>query len=154
LKRGCLGILAVLITVTLSACSEGQGRSHKQRDQAGRSETRVSGGESGAKPVVAPNAKPRIVPKKNIVEDEVKAYYDAAARGDYDYTYEHLSELDQMHFSREDWVSANQTLQSDQASYQITDIHKADPGYDVELTVNGKPRKTTFVSEGASTSTN
>src|SRR5688572_23331706 len=113
LKRGCLGILVVLITVTLSACSEWQSQSHKQREQAGRSEPRVSGGESGAKPVEAPNAKPRIVPKKNIVEDEVKAYYDAAARGNYDYTYEHLSELDRMDFSREDWVSANQTLQSD-----------------------------------------
>jgi hypothetical protein len=37
LRRGCLGILAVLITVTLSACSERQGKSHKQREQAGRS---------------------------------------------------------------------------------------------------------------------
>ena len=71
LRRGCLGILAVLITVTLSACSEGQGQSHKQREQADRSESRVSGGESGAKTVKAPNAKPRIVPKKKIVEDEV-----------------------------------------------------------------------------------
>ena len=148
LKQGYLGILAVLITVTLSACSEGQGQSHKQREQAGRSEPRISGSESGAKTVDAFNSKPRIVPKKNIVEHEVKAYYDAAARGDFDYTYEHLSELNRMDFSREDWVSANQTLRSDQASYQITDIHKADLGYDVELTVNGKPRKTTFVSEG------
>jgi hypothetical protein len=32
LRRGWLGILAVLITVTLSACSEGQGKSHKQRE--------------------------------------------------------------------------------------------------------------------------
>ena len=28
LRRGCLGILALLITVTLSACSEGQGGIH------------------------------------------------------------------------------------------------------------------------------
>jgi hypothetical protein len=94
--------LAVLITITLSGCSEGQGQSHKQREQAGRSEPRVSGGESGAKTVEATNAKPRIVPKKNIVEDEVKAYYDAAARGEYDYTREHLSELVRRDFSRED----------------------------------------------------
>ena len=32
---------------------------------------RVSGGESGGKPVEAPKAKPRIVPKKKILEDEV-----------------------------------------------------------------------------------
>jgi hypothetical protein len=75
LRRRCLGILAVLITVTLSACSEGQGKSHKQREQARRSEPRVSGGESGGKPVEAPKAKPRIVPKKKIVEDEVKVYF-------------------------------------------------------------------------------
>src|SRR5215203_4249937 len=105
LKRGCLGILALLITVTLSACSEGQGKSHKQREPAGKSEPRVSGSASGAKTAEAPNAKPRIVPKENIVEDEVKAYYYAAARGDYDYTCEHLSELVRMDFSREAWVA-------------------------------------------------
>jgi hypothetical protein len=41
-----------------------------QTTRAGRKE-RVSGGESGGKPVEAPKAKPRIVPKKKIVEDEV-----------------------------------------------------------------------------------
>jgi hypothetical protein len=61
LRRGCLGILAVLITVTLSACSERQGKSHKQREQAGRS-ARLWGRIWG-KPVEAPKAKPRIVPK-------------------------------------------------------------------------------------------
>jgi hypothetical protein len=94
------------------------------------------------------NAKPRIMPKKKIVENDIKAYYAAAASGDYGYTYEHLSEADRLTFSREEWISANQTLQSDQASYQITDVQRADlGGYDVELTVNGELRTTRFVSE-------
>src|SRR5918999_216828 len=146
LRRGCLGILAVLITVTLSACSEGQGKSHKQREQAGRSEPRVSGGESGGKPVEAPNAKPRIVPENKVVEDEVKVYYYAAARGDYDYTYEHLTDLDQMAFTHSEWVQANTNLQSEQGTYEITAVRKVSDGeYDVDLLVSGTPRTTRFV---------
>jgi hypothetical protein len=87
-------------------------------------------------------------PKTAEVRADVEAYYDAAARGDYEYTYEHLTKMDRMSLSREEWLSANQTLQSDQATYEITDMRRADfGGYDVELTVNGEPRKTTFVKE-------
>jgi endonuclease YncB( thermonuclease family) len=93
-------------------------------------------------------SEPKEEPKSAEVEADARAYYDAAARGDYDYTYEHLTEMDRMSFSREDWTTANQNLQSDQATYEITDIQKADlGGYDVELTVNDEPRTTRFVSE-------
>jgi hypothetical protein len=80
LRRGCLGILVVLITVTLSACSERQARA---TNNASRPEgARVSGGESRGKPVEAPKAKPRIVPKKKIVEDEVNFPPPRAKEGD------------------------------------------------------------------------
>jgi hypothetical protein len=156
LQRVYLVVLAVLIAIALSACSDETGgqRGHKGPKQTPQGQPRAPEGESaGAKPGTKPgdefNTEPRIVPKGEIAEDDVKVYYDAAARGDYDYTYGHLSQTDRLTFTKEDWVSANQNLQSDQASYQITDIRKAGlGGYDVELTVDGKPRKTTFVSEG------
>jgi hypothetical protein len=56
LRRGCLGILAVLITVTLSACSERQGKNHKQREQAGRSAS--LGANLGASPSRHPRPNP------------------------------------------------------------------------------------------------
>jgi hypothetical protein len=49
---------------------------------------------------------PKEESKSAEVEADARAYYDAAARGDYDYTYEHLTEMDRMSFSQEDWTTA------------------------------------------------
>src|SRR5215211_5992500 len=126
LQRVYLVVLAVLIAITLSACSDetGYDQGHKGPKQGAQGQTRAPEKPPEAKSEF--NAKPRTVPKKEIAEDDVKAYYDAAARGDYDYTYEHLSEADRLTFTREDWTSANQSLQSDQATYEITDVRKTD----------------------------
>jgi hypothetical protein len=150
LQRAYLIAIALLTCITLFSCSEQTAgdQGHKGAEQAAQGQPRAPEGKPGAKSENGFDAKPRIVPKKKIVEDDVKAYYAAAASGDYGYTYEHLSEADRLTFSREEWISANQALQSDQATYQITDVQKADlGGYDVELTVNAEPRTTRFVSE-------
>jgi endonuclease YncB( thermonuclease family) len=146
-RRVHLMVLAILIAVRLSACSEQTaGQGYTEPKQAAQGQPRTTEKPPEAKSEF--NAKPRTVPKKKIAEDDVKAYYDAASRGDYAYTYEHLSEADRLTFTQEDWISANQSLQSDQATYEITDVRKAGLGrYEVELTVNGEPRTTRFVSE-------
>jgi hypothetical protein len=80
------------------------------------------------------------------VEGDVRDYYRAAAAGDYDYTYEHLTDLDQMAFTRSEWAQANTTLQSEQGTYEITAVRKVSDGeYDVDLLVRGTPRTTRFV---------
>ena len=146
LRWVCIAVVVTALTV-VGACSEPEssrgGRGHNQPHKANEGQSKPPGdnpeGEATRQESTAGQ------PGVN-VEGDVRDYYRAAAAGDYDYTYEHLTDLDRMAFTRSEWVRANTNLHSDQGTYVITAVRKVSDGeYDVDLLVSGTPRTTRFV---------
>jgi hypothetical protein len=67
-----------------------------------------------------------------------KAYYQAAEVGDYNYTYDHLSTSDQARYTHDQWVYANNALNTAAGEFVIHDVSpESDPDfYSVSLTVS------------------
>lgn len=142
----CIAVVVTALTV-VGACSDPEssrgGRGHNQPHKATEGQSKLSGdmpeGEAARQESTAGQ------PGAN-VEGDVRDYYRAAAAGDYAYTYELLTDLDQRAFTRSEWVQANTNLQSEKGTYEITAVRKVSDGeYDVELLVSGTPRTTRFV---------
>jgi hypothetical protein len=92
-----------------------------------------------------------------LAKSDAQAYYRAAESGDYVYTYSNLTSVDKDSFTRDEWVKANQVLQSDLATYTINSVRMKDAATaDVYLTIAGSDgsvsqRHTQFVLEGGGT---
>ena len=141
-------IVSVVLTALtgVGACSDTEssrgGRIHNQPHKATEGQSKPSGDkpEGEAARQESKTGQPGVD-----VEGDVRDYYRAAAAGDYAYTYEHLTDLDQRAFTRSEWVQANTNLQSEKGTYEITAIRKVSDGeYDVDLLVSGTPRTTRF----------
>jgi endonuclease YncB( thermonuclease family) len=142
----CIAVVLTALTV-VGACSDPErsrgGRAHNQPHKATEGQSKLSGDKPEGE--AARQQSTTGQPGSN-VEGDVRDYYRAAAAGNYDYTYEHLTDLDQMAITRSEWVQANTNLQSDQGTYEITAVRKVSDGeYDVDLVVSGTPRTTRFV---------
>jgi micrococcal nuclease len=148
LRWVCIVAVVVTALTVLGACSDpessrGGGGAHNQPHKATEGQSKLPGDKAEGE--AARQESTTGQPGVN-VEGDVRDYYRAAAAGDYDYTYEHLTHLDQMAFTRSEWAQANTTLQSEQGTYEITAVRKVSDGeYDVELLVSGTPRTTRFV---------
>src|SRR5215212_8098844 len=146
LRWVCIAVVLTALTV-LGACSDPEssreGRGHNQPHKATEGQSKIS----GDKPEGEAARQESTSRQRGVnVEGDVRDYYKAAAAGDYDYTYEHLTDLDQMAFTRSEWIQANTKLLSDQGTYEITAVRKVSDGeYDVDLLVSGTPRTTRFV---------
>ncbi|MEJ7815016.1 MAG: hypothetical protein WKF53_07560 [Rubrobacter sp.] len=137
-----LGVIALAMIGAQTPGPPAQEDSHNGPHKAAQSEPQPSESKSQVE------AEPRIVPKENIVERDVNAYYDAAAAGDYGTTYSLLAQSDRDYYTREAWIEANTIGGSDQATYELTDVRQVSENtYDVDILVSGTPRTTQFVNE-------